>query len=69
MIVCDICRKSKFVKSYTLPMRGVYHELYQGEKIGSFIRYEDKNVDLCQSCAESIADLIDRLQIIHQKEN
>lgn len=69
MIVCDVCGKSKLVKPYTLPMRGIYHELYQGKRIGSYIKYEDKSVDLCQSCAESIADLIDRLQSVHQKES
>lgn len=68
MIVCDICRKQKSVKSYTLPMRRVYNKLYQGERIKSFIRYEDKNVDLCSSCAESIANAIDRLQARYQEE-
>ncbi len=68
MIVCDVCRKSKFVKSYILPMRSIYHAMSQGEKIASFIQYEDKNVDLCQSCAENIADSIDRLRIL-PKEN
>ena len=69
MIVCDICGRKKSVKTYTLPMREKWDEEYMGEKIGSFIRYREKPVDLCSVCAQVLADSIDHLQRSYQDDH
>ena len=68
MIVCDICGKPGNVKTYHFPMRSVWYKEYMGKRVGSFIKYEDKDIDLCRVCAETIADLVDHLQAAHREK-
>lgn len=67
MVVCDICGKRLDVKTYTLPTRGMWHCVNEGRIIGSYIKYEDKQVDLCSICSETIADYIDHFKAIHKE--
>jgi len=68
MVVCDICGKNLDVKTYTLPTRGVWHRMHEGEIVCSYIKYEDKQMDLCSICSETIADYIDHFKAIHKEK-
>ena len=68
MIVCDICGKHKNTKSYLLPMVEPWVMTHEGKYIYSYNKYVDKPVDLCEICAQTIADAIDHLQRTYQKK-
>lgn len=68
MIVCDICGKHKVTKAYTVPMRTLWHIEYKGLPIKPYLKYESKSIDLCETCAQTIADAIGQLQDAFQKE-
>lgn len=68
MIVCDICGKRKITKPYLFPMRTTWCAVENGKKIASFPKYEDKTIDLCETCARSIADAVDHLRSSYHKE-
>jgi len=68
MIVCDICGKKKATKVYTMPIKTWWYAMHDGIKMASFPKYETKSVDLCEPCAQTIADMIDELQHAWQKE-
>lgn len=68
MIVCDICGKKRMTKSYFFPMRTTWYVEKNGKKIASFPKYEDKIIDLCEMCAQSIADAVGHLQSSYHKE-
>jgi hypothetical protein len=69
MIVCDICGKKKMTKPYFFPTRTIWYAVENGKKIASFPKYEDKTIDLCETCAQVIADAINHLQSTYQKES
>ena len=69
MIVCDICGKKKITKSYFFPTRTTWWAMKNGKKIASFPKYEDKTIDLCETCAQAIADVVDLLRSGYHKED
>lgn len=69
MIVCDICGKNKIVKPYKLPMVEPWVMTHEGQYIYSYNKYVDKSVDLCETCAQTVADAINHLRHTFQKES
>jgi len=68
MVVCDICGKNLDVKTYTLPARGAWHCMHEGEIVCSYLKYEDKQMDLCSSCSRTIADYIDHVKAVYKEK-
>lgn len=58
MRVCDICQSSNTVTEYQMPWLNKYNIECHGITIDKWYKLEPKLVELCDNCANSIAQIL-----------